>query len=87
MENLKLVVDNDETKSVLSGVEAMLAIRERMKGYDLHILAAATSRSYQCMRAIEKGKTQWPRPNTLFPLLRAIGYEMHLVTATPATKR
>lgn len=42
-------------------------------------LASAAGVSTSTVSNLARGKTQWPRPKTLFPLLDTIGLEMRLV--------
>lgn len=43
------------------------------------VLAAKTGVSPTTITNLASGKTRWPRPTTLFPLLDTLGLEMRLV--------
>lgn len=43
------------------------------------VLAAKTGVSGTTIGNLASGKTRWPRPTTLFPLLDTLGLEMRLV--------
>ena len=43
------------------------------------VLAVKTGVAQSTVANLASGKTRWPRPTTLFPLLDALGLEMRLV--------
>lgn len=45
------------------------------------VLAAKTGVSGVTIGNLASGRTRWPRPTTLFPLLQTLGLEMRLVKA------
>lgn len=54
--------------------------RIRLECYEWHAqdLAEAADVSVGTIYAFRSGRTVWPRPRTLFPLLEALGYRIRL---------
>jgi hypothetical protein len=48
-------------------------------GYKYSVIARQTGVSTTTIGNLARGKTQWPRPTTLFPLLDSMGLEMRMV--------
>jgi hypothetical protein len=57
------------------------AVRDRVfkDGRTYKEIAVWTKVSPSTIRNLASGKTQWPRPTTLFPLMRALGVHIELV--------
>lgn len=50
-------------------------------GSTYKVIAGRTNVSQTTIGNLASGKTRWPRPTTLFPLLSSLGLEMRLVKA------
>jgi len=50
-------------------------------GNTYKVIAAKTNVSQTTIGNLASGKTRWPRPTTLFPLLKSLQLEMRLVKA------
>jgi transcriptional regulator with XRE-family HTH domain len=63
-----------------SAESLLYAVREQQKGDQRTItqLAGEVGVSSSTIYNFRSGKTRWPRPTTLFPLLKALGLRMRL---------
>ena len=68
-------------RSFTSAEKMLEAMRERVfkDGRTYTVIASATKVSPTTIRNLASGKTRWPRPTTLFPLMRALGVHIELV--------
>jgi len=57
--------------------KGMNVVRMEMYNYDLRQLSIRVGVSYSCLSAIRSGRTKWPRPDTLFPLIELLGINMY----------
>ena len=55
----------------------MNVVRMEMYNYDLKLLAIRVGVSRSCLDAMRSGRTAWPRPTTLFPLIDILGIRMY----------
>lgn len=62
--------------------QAMSVIRDAMFEHDIHLLSIRTGVSKSALYSIQRGKTKWPRGDTLFPLCVVLGLQFHLMKAT-----
>lgn len=53
-------------------------------GSTYKVIAGRTNVSGSTIANLASGKTRWPRPTTLFPLLKTLDLEMRLVKASKA---
>lgn len=66
-------------RRTFTSAEAVLdKVREGIfiDGRPYHVIAVATGVSTTTVQNIARGKTQWPRHTTLFPLIAALGMQL-----------
>lgn len=68
-------------RTFTSSEDMIEAVRQQIfkDGRKYQDIAHATGVCKGTINNLASGKTYWPRPRTLFPLLTALGYELKLV--------
>ena len=56
--------------------DIMDEVRAALYQHDLVDLSDRVGKSVSCLHAIRRGQTRWPRWDTLFPLMRALGLRL-----------
>ena len=78
MTKVRSIASRIAAYSVHSADRTMFVLRNEMYEYDLDDLAAEIGRSKSCLYAIRSGRTKWPRGDTFFALVKALGLEVVL---------
>jgi transcriptional regulator with XRE-family HTH domain len=74
----KVVQLNASTRGYIASEQVMDDIRMRLYQYDKREVADACQLSIGTIYSIQSGRTKWPRPNTLFAILRFLQIEFRL---------
>lgn len=75
------IIKFERPRTFTSDEQAMEVVREAMfaSGITYARMAAKVGVSHSTLANIASGRTRWPRPRTLFPLLDALGMRMQFV--------
>ena len=72
---------NRRPKSFTTAERMLEEVREIIfkDGRPYRVIADATDVGASTINNLATGKTRWPRPTTLFPLMKVLGYKVQLV--------
>lgn len=67
--------------------QIMDEVRWALYQHDVLDIAERIGKSESCLHAIRRGQTRWPRWDTLFPLMRALGLRLRVEKTYAARAR
>ena len=69
----RMTVEDLRRQAEEERAQIMDTLRHALYTEDMDWLSIYTGRSTSCLYAIRRGKTKWPRPETIFVVARALG--------------